>query len=195
MEKCYNFKGQRRENDSCVSQTIANILASGHAKSLQLYLSATLWTVATQASLSIGFSKGVCWGRLSCSPPGDLPKPRIEPTSHVSHIGRRVLYHQCHLRSPDDILNLQKKRQNTKVNVKESDPVWSQICSFLLYVSHTQFSLDLFSKFAISFSFSFYFSSYLSHLNYATVLNFFISALSSENIYWFLHLLPEGHTP
>ena len=47
----------------------------------------------------------------------------------------------------------------------------------------------------ISFSFSFYFSSYLSHLNYATVLNFFISALSSENIYWFLHLLPEGHTP
>ena len=30
------------------------------------------------------------------------------------------------------ILNLQQKQQNTKVKVKKTDPIWSQICSSLL---------------------------------------------------------------
>ena len=37
----------------------------------------TLWTVASQAPLSMGFS----WRGLSCPPPGDLPDLGIEPTS------------------------------------------------------------------------------------------------------------------
>ena len=41
----------------------------------------TLWTVAHQASLSMGFSKGECWSGLPCSPPGNLPHPGMEPTS------------------------------------------------------------------------------------------------------------------
>ena len=38
-------------------------------------LFATLWTVARQAPLSIGFSRQEYWSRLPCSPPGDLPHP------------------------------------------------------------------------------------------------------------------------
>ena len=43
--------------------------------------SVTLWTVAHQAPLSIGFSRREYWSGLPCSPLGDLPDPGIEPTS------------------------------------------------------------------------------------------------------------------
>ena len=33
----------------------------------------TLWTVARQAPLSMGFSRQEYWSGLPCSPPGDLP--------------------------------------------------------------------------------------------------------------------------
>ena len=41
----------------------------------------TLWTIACQASLSMEFSRQEYWSGLSCPPPGDLPKPGIEPVS------------------------------------------------------------------------------------------------------------------
>ena len=66
-------------------------------KSLQLCLFATLWTAACQAPLFMGFSRQEYWSGLPCPPPGDLPDPGIGPGSHVSCIGRRVLYHSCHL--------------------------------------------------------------------------------------------------
>ena len=44
-------------------------------------LFATLWTVARLAPLSMGFSYQ---SGLPCPPPGDLPNPRIEPTSLMS---------------------------------------------------------------------------------------------------------------
>ena len=44
-------------------------------------LYATLWTVAHQAPLSMGFSRQEHWCRLPCPPPGDLPDPGNEPTS------------------------------------------------------------------------------------------------------------------
>ena len=44
-------------------------------------LFATLWTIACQAPLSMGFSRQEHCSGLPCSPPGDLPDPRIEPTS------------------------------------------------------------------------------------------------------------------
>ena len=37
---------------------------------------------------------------MPCPPPGDLPNPWIEPTSHISCIGRQVLYHYYHMESP-----------------------------------------------------------------------------------------------
>ena len=39
--------------------------------------------IAHQASLSMGFSRQEHWSGLPCPPPGDLPDPRIKPTSPV----------------------------------------------------------------------------------------------------------------
>ena len=54
-----------------------------------VWLFTTLWTVAHQAPLSLGFSRQEYWGGLPCPPQGD---PEIEPLSHVSCIGRRVFF-------------------------------------------------------------------------------------------------------
>ena len=37
----------------------------------------------------------------------------------------------CMFQAIGNILNSKQKQQNTKVRVKETDPVWSQTCSFL----------------------------------------------------------------
>ena len=46
----------------------------------------TLWTVAHQAPLSMGFSRQECWGGgvLLCPPAGDLPHPRIKTAFPVA---------------------------------------------------------------------------------------------------------------
>ena len=55
---------------------------------------ATLWTLAHQAPLSIGFSGQEYWSGLVCPPPGDLPNTGIEPMSLMSTcLSRWVLYH------------------------------------------------------------------------------------------------------
>ena len=43
--------------------------------------SATPWTAAGQAPLSVGFSRPECWSGLPFPPPGDLPNPGMEPAS------------------------------------------------------------------------------------------------------------------
>ena len=42
------------------------------------------WTAARSAPLSMGFSRQEYWSRLPFFSPGDLPDPRIEPTSLMS---------------------------------------------------------------------------------------------------------------
>ena len=44
----------------------------------------TLWTVARQASLPMGFSRQEYWSELPFPSPGDLPHPGIEPRSPTS---------------------------------------------------------------------------------------------------------------
>ena len=44
----------------------------------------TMWTVAHQASLSLGFSRQGYWGGLPCASPGDLPNPGIKFMSPAS---------------------------------------------------------------------------------------------------------------
>ena len=46
--------------------------------------SATPWTVACQAPLSMEFSRQEYWNRLTFLTPGDLPNPGVEPESPVS---------------------------------------------------------------------------------------------------------------
>ena len=41
----------------------------------------TLWTIAHQAPVSMGFSRQEYWSGLPCSPPGDLPNREIRPES------------------------------------------------------------------------------------------------------------------
>ena len=43
----------------------------------------TLWIVARQAPLSMGFSRQEYWSGLPCPPP-DLPDPGMEPVSLMS---------------------------------------------------------------------------------------------------------------
>ena len=58
-------------------------------------LSVTLWTVACQTPLSVGFSRKEYWSGLPSPPPGDGTC-----ISYISCIGRQVLYHWHHLGSP-----------------------------------------------------------------------------------------------
>ena len=60
-----------------------------HFCHVQLFV--TIWTVAHQAPLFMGYFRQEYWSGLPCPPPGDLPKPGIEPVSFVSYIGRRFL--------------------------------------------------------------------------------------------------------
>ena len=46
--------------------------------------SATPWTVARQAPLSVGLSRQEYWSGLPCPLPGDLLDPRIKPMSLMS---------------------------------------------------------------------------------------------------------------
>ena len=69
-----------------------------HFSCVQLF--ATLWTVALQAPLSMGFSRQEYWSGLPSHPPGDPPNPGNQiHISYISCTGRRVLYHECHLGS------------------------------------------------------------------------------------------------
>ena len=48
---------------------------------IRVQLFATLWTVTSQAPLSLGFSRLDYRRGLPCPPPGDLPHPGIDPRS------------------------------------------------------------------------------------------------------------------
>ena len=57
-----------------------NVLS--HFSHVQLF--ASLWTIACQAPLSMGFSREEYWSGLPCPPLGNLPDPGIEPMSLMS---------------------------------------------------------------------------------------------------------------
>ena len=62
--------------------TSISYAALAKVKSLsRVRLFATPWTVAYQASPSMGFSRQKYWSGLSFPSPGDLPNPWIEPGS------------------------------------------------------------------------------------------------------------------
>ena len=51
-----------------------------------LWLFVTLWTVAHQAPLSMGFSRQEYWSGLPCPPPGDFPNPGTDTSPTPSFI-------------------------------------------------------------------------------------------------------------
>ena len=80
--------------DYCFNNSIKYAFTLSLFSLVQLF--PTLWTVALQVPLSTGFSskEAIPFSRGS-SQPRDLTH-----ISYVSCIGRWVLYHWCHLRSP-----------------------------------------------------------------------------------------------
>ena len=65
----------------------------------------TAWTVAHQAPPSSGLSSQEHWSGLPCPSPRDWTW-----ISYISCIGKQVLYHQHHLRSPRKWRHTAKKR-------------------------------------------------------------------------------------
>ena len=66
-----------------------------HFSCVQLFV--TLWSVARQAPLFLGFSKKEYWSGLPGPPPGDPPDPEIEPTypaAPASQVDSSLLSHQ-----------------------------------------------------------------------------------------------------
>ena len=65
--------------------TASNAITSGQILSVQslsrVRLSETPWTLAYEASPSMGFSRQEYWSGLPFPSPGDLPDPGIEPRS------------------------------------------------------------------------------------------------------------------
>ena len=61
------------------------------AQSLQSCL--TPWTIAHQASLSMGFLRHEYWSGLPCLPPGDLPNPGIKLASPALQMDSLLLSH------------------------------------------------------------------------------------------------------
>ena len=55
---------------------------------------ATLWTLACQAALSVGFPSQEYWSGLPFPSPGDLPDPGIEPESLALQEDSLPLSHQ-----------------------------------------------------------------------------------------------------
>ena len=51
-----------------------------------VWLFATLWTVALQVPLSMGFSRQAYWSGMPCPSPGDLPDPGIKSVSLTSPV-------------------------------------------------------------------------------------------------------------
>ena len=83
---------------------ISKLCVLSHFNHVQLF--ATLWTVAFQAPIFMGFSRQEYWSGLPCPPPGDLPDPGTELVSlNVFCVGQRLLYHSSHLGSntPDQL--------------------------------------------------------------------------------------------
>ena len=87
-----------------------------HAKLLQLCL--TLCDLMDYSLLGFsvhGFSRQEYWSELPCSPPGESFQPRDGTcVSYVSCISRWILYHWCHLGSP--------QMRNTSPEIKAGCP-------------------------------------------------------------------------
>ena len=56
----------------------------------------TPWTVASQAPLSMGFTRQEYWVGLPCLSPGDFPNPSIEPGTPALQSGHHLGHQESH---------------------------------------------------------------------------------------------------
>ena len=91
------------------------------SRSVLVRLFATPWTVAYQASPSMGFSWQEYWSGLPFPSPGDLPNPRIEPL--VSHIVGRHFTIWVTKSNKSKVGSLKRQIKLAKYKVRELDKV------------------------------------------------------------------------
>ena len=77
-ERLNNNKELNKELHKVCVCVCARVRTHAHSHSV-VSDSATLWTIACQAPLSMGFSRQEYWSGLPFPPPGDLSDPGIEP--------------------------------------------------------------------------------------------------------------------
>ena len=76
-EGAWGSRASQPPSCNCLHLPLACVLS----RCSRVRLFATLWTVARQAALSVGFSRQEYWSGLPCPPPGDHPHPGIKPAS------------------------------------------------------------------------------------------------------------------
>ena len=88
-----------------------------------VWLFATVWATAHQASLSMGFSRQESWSGLPCPSPGDLPNLGIEPVSLRSPAlaGKFLLLAPPGEPDPSQIIPKNRRGRNTSKLI-----LWSQ---------------------------------------------------------------------
>ena len=101
-------------NVCCKSSVCYNGMARASMLN-HVWLCVTLWTVAHQAPLSMGFSRQEYWSGLPFPTPGDLPDPGIEPMSPVSPALQADALQLSHLGSPC-VTKKKKKKTNKPKN-------------------------------------------------------------------------------
>ena len=74
--ECWCFSG------FCLTRTLVGPVRAKSPRCVRLFV--TLWTIAHQAPLSMGFSRQEYWSGLPCLPPGNLPDPGVESESLMS---------------------------------------------------------------------------------------------------------------
>ena len=87
------------ENNSCLGKNPIFFHAVSATLS-HIRLFATLWTVARQASLSMGFSRPEYWSRWPFPSPGDVPEPQMKAASPASPTWEADSLPLCHLGCP-----------------------------------------------------------------------------------------------
>ena len=77
---CYNTSpSERGIFITSLLPVTMRVFVLSHFSHVRLF--ATLWTLAHQVPLSMGFSRQEYWSGLPCLPPGHFPDPGIKPVS------------------------------------------------------------------------------------------------------------------
>ena len=99
-----------------------------------VWLFVTLWTVAYQAPLSMGFSRQEYWSRLSCPPPRGLPDSRIEPAPLMPPALAGKFFSTCATWEAQHFLTFLKKflKQNKHITTKYLQGVEMWHCQMCL---------------------------------------------------------------
>ena len=91
---CFLFRNVyfRQPYMSSMHNSFKRILHAQCLSHVQLF--GTLWTIAHQPPLSMGFSRQEYWSELPFSALGDLPNPGIEPKTPALKADSVLLSHQ-----------------------------------------------------------------------------------------------------